>query len=61
MKTTVPGIAAKHAVITPTCRGNRTVAGAFDEAAARVKQEYLVCQTDGNAKANFHLVLTVER
>ncbi len=60
-ETVVPGIAAKHVVITPVCLKNHGVIGAFDEAARRLLDEYLACQTEGNAKASFHLVLTVER
>jgi hypothetical protein len=58
---TVPGITAKHAVITPVCRANRGIAEAFDEAVRRLRDEYLACQTPGNDRAAFHLVLTVER
>jgi len=58
---TIPGITAKHAIITPVCRANRTVDGAWEEAVRRLREEYEACQTEGNARANFHLVLTVER
>jgi hypothetical protein len=57
----VPGVTAKHAIITPVCRTGRGVEGAFDEAVRRLREEYLACQTAGNAEASFHLVLTVER
>jgi hypothetical protein len=57
----VVGIKAVHAIITPTCRNNRGHIEAFDEAVRRLKNEYLACQGDANADANFHVVLTVER
>ena len=56
-----PGIKALHAIISPLCRANRTTEGAFDEAVNRCRTEYLACQNEANAEANFHLVLTVER
>ncbi|HSR50924.1 MAG TPA: hypothetical protein VLV83_08845 [Acidobacteriota bacterium] len=62
IKSTVPGIKAQHAVITPTCRAGRGDAGAFEEAVRRLRQEYeACCKPECNAQANFHLVLTVER
>lgn len=60
MNTTIPGIKAVHAIITPTCRMNRTDAGAFDEAVRRLRDEYIACLR-GAVTGNFHLVLTVER
>jgi len=58
----VPGITAKHAIVTPTCRASRGVEGAFDEAVKRLREEYIICAgLECNATANFHLVLTVER
>lgn len=59
----IPGTPAKHAIITDTCRANRTDGGAFDEAVQRLWDEYLAC-TKGHpqgAGTQFHLVLTVER
>lgn len=61
MNTQVPGIKAQHAIITKVCRANRTTDGAFDEAVARLRREYVACQNEANQEANFHLVLTVER
>lgn len=60
--TETPGIAAHHAIITPTCRQGRGAVGAFDEAMRRIRAEYEVCErAAANAEARFHLVLTVER
>jgi hypothetical protein len=36
---TIPGITASHAIITPTCRRNRGVAGAFSEAIDRLGKQ----------------------
>ncbi len=56
------GITAKHAIITPVCRANRTPEGAFEEAVRRLKEEYDICRAiEGNEDVNYHLVLTVER
>lgn len=59
----LPGIKAKHAIITPNCRkvqgGDKE---AFNEAARRLLDEYLaIIYLRGDKKrANYHLVLTVE-
>ena len=61
-----PGIVAKHAIITDTCR---TVRGgdlaAFDEAVSRLRKEFQACaRAEANALGKgvqFHLILTVER
>lgn len=68
IQTTVAGIAARHAIITPRCR---TVSrphldadpamAAFEEAVGRLREEYrAVCaaRTDG---FHAHVVLTIER
>lgn len=57
----IPGIKAVHAIISPTCRTNRGIEGAFDEAVRRLREEYLACQGEHNKDSNFHVVLTVER
>lgn len=57
--TTIPGIKAKHAIITPTCLVNRGPQGAFEEAVERMRIEFrelLKCRKDN---PEFHLVLTV--
>ncbi|HEX2882218.1 MAG TPA: hypothetical protein VHO25_22010 [Polyangiaceae bacterium] len=60
-ETKTPGLCAKHAIITPTCRqkGDEAV---IDEALARLRAEYIATAPnwplDG---ARFHVVLTVER
>lgn len=59
----VPGSIAKHAIITDTCRANRTDAGAFDEAVARLREEYEACVEGWRGKpgVQFHVVLTLEK
>lgn len=60
-ETKIPGIKAKHAIVTPICRANRGE-GALDEALARLRRAYEdLVGLEANAGANFHLVLTVER
>ena len=57
----VPGINACHAIITPTCRTNKTDMGAFDEAVERLRKEYIVClEGRGEDGSNYHVVLSVE-
>lgn len=57
-----PGSIAKHVIITPVCRQNRTDEGAFDEAVARLKEEYFACLPyHADRGSNFHLILSVER
>jgi len=58
----IPGIAAKHVIITPTCRTNRGKDGAFEEAVKRLCEEYnAVMNCDGADEVEFHVVLTVVR
>ena len=40
MSTTIPGVKSAHCMITPTCRANRGIDGAFDEAARQVREAY---------------------
>jgi len=58
------GMKARHAIITPTCRENRTDGGAWGEACDRLKDSYRQClsgwRMDGK-EPTFHLVLYVER
>lgn len=61
MNTTIPGIKAVHAIITPVCRANRTDEGAFTEAMRRLETEYLACLDHPSPGMTFHVVLTVER
>jgi hypothetical protein len=61
-ETRIQGLAAKHAIVTPTCRQNRTAIGALDEAIERLRQEYIACtEVLENQDAIYHFVLTVER
>lgn len=64
----IPGVKAKHAIITPNCRtvprpefDADPALAAFDEAVRRLREEYAAVaagRTDG--KWNGHLVFTVE-
>ena len=59
----IPGIVARHAIITPNCRKVQGSAYlALQEAFRRIQDEYMAC-TDiaGNENVNYHLALTVER
>ncbi len=57
----VPGMNAKHAIITPACRANKTNMGAFDEAVERLRKEYVNCLLGrGEDGAQYHVVLSVE-
>ena len=64
--TTIPGVRAKHTIITENCRnlhGNSGL-GAFDEAVKRIREEYANCLKgwqESERQPNYHLVLTVER
>jgi len=61
-QTTVPGLQARHARISKTCRDNRTALGAFDQAVEVLRAEYeQLVRLKPNADAHFHLVLTVDR
>ena len=59
----IPGIKARHAIVTPNCRivqgGNIE---AFEVAVGVLKKEYEACMAlECNELANFHLVLTIDR
>lgn len=59
---TIPGITAKHAIITPACRANRGDDGAFEEAVKRLREEYkTILNLPGNEAVTFHAVLLVQR
>lgn len=61
MASEIPGIAARHCVITPTCRANRADSGAFEEAVSRLRADYeRILAKRGEDGAQYHLVLTVE-
>lgn len=61
-KTNIPGLAAKHLIITPQCIQNKGVGGALCEAVNDLEKATLeMIQTGANRGSNFHLVLTVER
>ena len=66
MATKIPGIKAKHAIITPNCRTiERGTEGppamqAFDEAVRRLREEYEQIVRVRHDAWNGHLVFTVE-
>ena len=59
---TIPGIKAKHAIISDECRINKSDGGAFEEAVAHLREEYknLLHHWPTGKRAKFHVVLTVE-
>lgn len=59
----IPGLVAKHAIITETCIANRGEEGAVDEALQRCRQELLNCVAGwrGTKGVKFHVAVTVER
>ena len=58
----IPGIKVKHTIITPTCKENHGVLGAFELAIAKLKDVYFDLEDiKCNKEADFHLVLTIER
>ncbi|KKN53492.1 hypothetical protein LCGC14_0601890 [marine sediment metagenome] len=57
----IPGIKCKHTIITPNCRTSGDMV-AFNKAVAVLRTGYHnALDFKANKKANFHLVLTVER
>ena len=62
-KTFLPGIKAKHAVISTSCREGRGDSGARKEAVQRIDDELrvLLRRWPKEKGATFHLVLTVDR
>ncbi len=61
MDTKIPGLKSGHAIITPACRANRTVTGAFVEASERIQKLYeQYANMDGNKGVHWHLVLVRE-
>lgn len=61
-ETKIPGIKARHAIVTDQCRGNRGDEGAVDEALARLREEALSCFEGWRGKpgVQWHFVLTME-
>lgn len=59
----IPGVPAKHAIITDTCRTGRGEDGAIDEALKRLRDEYLNCARGWpvGKGVKFHIALIVER
>ena len=62
-ETRIPGVAAKHVIISDECRKNRTDQGALQEAVRQVSEEYehLTKGHPVGKRSRMHLVLTVER
>lgn len=60
--TMIPGINARHTIITDECRSSRGDMGAFDEAVRRLRMEYVIITKMRHEEKdlNLHLVLTVE-
>lgn len=59
----IPGIPARHAIVTDTCRTNHTDEGAIREAADRLIAQAIeeVGFAPIGEGVKFHFVLTVER
>lgn len=61
MVTKIPGLAAGHQIITPTCRAKRGTTPAFLEAAERLQKLYdSYARSEGSDYVNWHLVLVRE-
>ena len=60
MTTHLPGLKAKHAIITPECRQNRGNDGALVEALKRIRDEYFAIVEARSDQFTCHVVLTVE-
>ena len=63
MSTHIPGIVAKHKIVTPGCQRMHGITDAAMIALDELKREYEACNTRDNrdAGAEFHFVLTVDR
>lgn len=61
MTTTIPGLKAKHAIITPACRQRGDDVAIADATARMLVAFWDVAGAPANKDAQFHLVLTVER
>lgn len=60
MSEIILGVKGPEAIITPVCRANRGIQGAWDEAARRLRTEYLAVAERYSPFATFRLVLFVE-
>ena len=62
-KTFLPGVKAKHAIISTACREAKGDYGAAMEAIGHLEDEmlYLLQNWPAESGATFHLVLTVDR
>ena len=62
-ETTVPGVCAKHKIVTPECSRVWGGDGAARRALEELMLEYQACNNQENrdAGATFHFMLTVER
>ena len=62
-KTFLPGVKAKHAIISPACREGRGDAGAAEAAIGELHRELteLLGNWPADRGATFHLVLTVDK
>jgi len=57
----LPGITAKHTIITPTCRLNPAGGGAFERAIAIIRPEYEKIVSIRNDDFRAHIILTIEK
>lgn len=64
-ETKIPGIKAKHAIVTDECRANMSPEAAFDEALERLRQSAegtneVRIRNGQHRNVNYHFVLVVE-
>ena len=57
----IPGIKAKHAIVTPVCRANKGPAALTEAVNLLVREYEALAGLDANSAADFHFVLTVNR
>ena len=59
----IPGIKARHVIITPNCIKFRGEQGAIDEAFRLIKQEYMALLSGWRdvEGVNYHVSLSIER
>ena len=61
MSKELPGMCAKYAIITPTCRKNKGDAAVIEETIERIRSELEKCLPNWPSDAaNFHVAMTVE-
>lgn len=61
MSKELPGMCARHAIITPTCRKNKGDDAVIEETIERIRSELRGCLPNWPIDtANFHVAMTVE-